>query len=115
MGTDDNSVSGLEGKQALEYSGGGWVRCGYDRRDNADGFGNLLYAVCLVLFNYTTGFCVFVGIVNIFCRVVVLYDLVFNNAHACLFDRHLCKRYSRLVCGGSGGEENFVYLLLGVS
>ncbi len=56
MGADDNSVSRFEGKQALEYSGGGWVRRGYDRRDNADGFGNLLYAVCLVLFNYTQVF-----------------------------------------------------------
>ena len=57
MGADDNSVSRFEGQAGtLNYSGGGWVRRGYDRRDNADGFGNLLYAVCLVLFNYTTVF-----------------------------------------------------------
>ena len=115
MGADDDSVSRFEGKQALEYGGGGRVGRGDDRSDNADGLGYLLYAVCLVLFNYTTGFCVFIGIINIFCSVVVLYDLVLNYAHAGLLNRHLCKRYSRLICGGSGGEENFIYLLLGVS
>ena len=42
MGADDDSVSRLEGKQALEYGGGGRVGRGDDRSDNADGLGYLL-------------------------------------------------------------------------
>ena len=53
-----------------------------------------------------------VCVVDVLGGVVVFDNLIFNDAHAGLFDGELCERYSRLVCGDCCGFEDLVDLFL---
>ena len=43
---------------------------------------------------------------------MILDDLVLDNAHAGLLDRHFCERNPRLICGNRRGPEDLVHLFL---
>ena len=93
--------------QRLKDRGGGGVGGGDDRRDHADGLGNLLDAVGRILFDNAAGLGVLIGIVNIFGGVVVLDDLVFHYAHAGLLHSHFGQRDTLEVGGHSSGADRF--------
>ena len=53
-----------------------------------------------------------IGVVDILGGIVILDNLVLDNAHACLLDSHLCERYSRLVGRRGSCKEYLIDLLL---
>ena len=110
--TDDDRVSRFEGDHGFENRGGSGVGRRNDRGDNAYGFGDFLYSVSLILFDNAAGFSVLISVINIFGRVVVFDDFIFNHAHAGFFHCHFRERNTRLVGGDCGGFENLVYLFL---
>ena len=112
MRGNDDRIAGLKANQSFENSGGCRVRGRDDRRDETDRLGDLLDAVYRIFLDHTACLCVTVSIVNVLCCIVVLDDLVLDQAHAGLFDCHLCKRDPRLVSCGSGSFEDLVDLLL---
>ena len=112
VGADDNAVSCLERNKALEYRGGGRVGGGDNRADNADGVSYLCNAVSLVAFDNAAGLGVLESIVDMLRSVVVLDNLIFNDAHSRFFYRHFGKRDSLLIGSGRGSQEDFVDLLL---
>ena len=112
MRADDDAVARLKRNEALEYGRRRRV-CGRDHRaDDADGLGDLLDARRLVGLYNATRLGVLVGVVDVFGRVVVLYDLVLDDTHACLGHGHLRKRNPRLVRRQSRRTENRVDLRL---
>ncbi len=113
MGADDDAVAGLQGQKGLKDGGGSGVGGGNNRRDYADGFGDLPDAIGLVLFDDAAGLGVFVGVIDILGGIVVLNDLVLHHAHAGLFHRQLGQRDTLQVGGHGRRAENFVDLLLG--
>ena len=112
MRGNDDRIAGLKTDEAFEDSRG----CRICRRDNSgdqtDRLGNLLDAVYRILLDHTACLCVTVCIVNVLCCIVVLDDLVLDQAHAGLFDCHLCKRNPGLVSRRSSCFEDLVDLLL---
>ena len=113
MRRDDDCITGLQGNQALENSGGSGIGSRNNCGNHTDGLCDLLDAEGLVLFNNTTGLGVFVCVVDVLSGIVVLDDLVFHNSHAGFFYSKLCKGDSCLVGSRSSCEENAIYLLLG--
>ena len=115
MGADDDAVAGLQGDQGLEDGSGSGVRGGNDRRDDADRLGNALNAVGRVFLNDTAGLGILVGVVNIFSGIVVLDDLILHYAHTGFGYGLLGQRNAHLIGCGSGGQKNFIHLLLRIS
>ena len=113
--TDDNAVSRFQRNQRFENRGRSGVRRGDNRSDKSDGFGNLFDAVRLVFFDDAAGFHVAIRVVNIFRRVMVFDDLVFDNAHTRFFNRHSGKGYTHFVCCGRRGKKDFIDLLFRIS
>ena len=114
MGADDDAVAGLEAQEGLEDGGGGGVGGGDHRGDDAHGLRDLHDAVSLVLFDDAAGLGVLIGVVDILCGIVVLDDLIFHHAHAGLLHGHFGQGDTGLVGGGGSGQEDPVYLLLGI-
>ena len=111
---DDDRVAGLQRDEALEDRGRGRVGGGDDRADDADGLGDLGHAVRLVALDHTAGLGVLVRVVDVLGGVVVLDDLVFDDAAAGVLDRELRQRDALLVSSHGGLVEDLVDLLLGV-
>ena len=99
MGADDNAVTRLKSDKGLEDGGRSRVRRGNDSPDNADRLGNLLNAGGLVAVDYAASLNILESVVDKFAGVVVLDDLIFNNAHAGFFDSLLSERDSGTVGG----------------
>ena len=115
MGRDDNAVAGLQANQGLKDGRRGGVGGGDHRRNHAQRLCDLLNTVGLIFLDHAAGFGVLVCIINVLCRGVVLDDLVFYQAHAGLFHRHLGQGNSCLIGSHGRRKENFIHLLLGVS
>ncbi len=114
MGADKDAVAGLQRNHGLEDGGGCGVGGGDNSGNHADRLGNSLDAVCLILLNDAAGLGVLVGIVDVLGGQMVFQDFVLNHAHAGFRDGQLCQRDTGLIGGGGGGQEDLVYLLLGV-
>ena len=74
----------------------------------------LLDAEGLVLLDYTAGFGILIGVINIFGGVVVFDHLILHHAHAGFLHGQLGQGDALLVGGDGGRQENAVYLLLGI-
>ena len=114
VGGDDDTVSGLQGEKALEDCGRGGVGGRNYRRNNSDRLCNLGDTKGLVLLDNAAGLGVLICVVDILCRIVVLDNLVLNDAHAGLCYCHLCEGDSCLVSRTCRREEDLVNLLLGI-
>ena len=114
MGADDDAVAGLEAQEGLEDGGGGGVGGGDHRGDDAHRLRDLHDAVSLILFDDAAGLGVLIGVVDVLCGIVVLNDLIFHHAHAGFLHSHFGQGDTGLVGGGSGSQEDPVYLLLGI-
>ena len=112
VGADDDAVAGFQRQQRFENSGGSGVRRGDDGAYEAQGLGDLLHTVGLVLLDDTAGFGVAIGIIHILRGKVVFDDLILHDAHSGLGDRGLRQRDPGLVRGSRCGKENPVHLLL---
>ena len=99
VGADDNAVARLKSDKGLEDSGRSRVRRRNDSSDNADRLGDLLDAGGLVAVDYAASLNVLECVVDKFTSVVVLNNLIFNNAHAGFFDSLLSERDSGTVGG----------------
>ena len=99
VGADDNAVARLEGNKGLEDGGRSRVSRRNDSPDNADRLGDLLDAGGLVAVDYTASLDILESVVDKFAGVVVLDDLIFDNAHAGFFDSLLGERDSGTVGG----------------
>ena len=100
MGADDNAVTRLKSDKGLEDGGGGRVSRRNNSSDDADRLGDLLDAGGLVAVDYAASLNILESVVDKFAGVVVLDDLIFDNAHAGFFDGLLSERDS----GAVGGE-----------
>ena len=114
VGADDDAVARLEREERLEDRGGGGVRGGDHGADHADRLGHLHDAGGLVLLHHAARLRLLVRVVDVLGRVVVLDDLVLDDAHARLGDRHLGERDADPVRCEGGGLEDRVHLLLRV-
>ena len=109
---DDDTISGLERDEGLEYCSGGRVSCRDNRTNYADRLCDLFDTVSFIALDNSAGLCVLVCIVDVLCCIVILDNLILDNTVACFLNSHLCKRDSLLVGCGSCCEEYCVYLLL---
>ena len=100
VGADDNAVTRLKSDKGLEDGSRSRVRRRNDSSDNADRLGDLLDAGGLVAVDYAASLNILESVVDKFAGVVVLNNLIFNNAHAGFFDSLLSERDS----GAVGGE-----------
>ncbi len=114
MRRNNNGVSGFQRDQAFENCGRSWISSWNYRSDNTYRFSDLFYAESLILFNYTAGFGVFIGIINILGSIVIFDNFIFNNAHSGFFNSKFCKGNSRFVGSRSGGKKNFIDLFLSI-
>ena len=112
MGADEDRVSRLQADQAFENRRRGRIRGRNNCSHQAHRLRNLLNAIGSVLFNHAAGFHILIGVVNVLGCIVIFDNLVFHNAHASLFHRHLCKRNTLLIGRHSCLEKDFIYLLL---
>ena len=99
VGANDNAVTRLKSDKGLEDGGRSRVRRRNDSSDNADRLGNLLNTGGLVAVDYAASLDILESVVDKFAGVVVLDDLVFDNAHAGFFDSLLGERDSGTVGG----------------
>ena len=99
VGADDNAVTRLKSDKGLEDGSRSRVRRRNDSSDNADRLGDLLDAGGLVAVDYAASLNILESVVDKFAGVVVLDDLIFNNAHAGFFDSLLSERDSGTVGG----------------
>ena len=111
---DDDGITRLQSQEALENGRGGGVGGGDNGGNDADGLGDLLNAVSLVLLDHAAGLGVLVCVVDVLGGVVVLDDLILDNTHTGLGDGLLGQADASLVGGRGGGQEDLVDLLLGV-
>ena len=114
VGRKDSAVSGLEANQCLEDGCGGGVGSGHYAGHNAQGFRYLAVAVHGVVGYHAAGGHVLVLVIDVFRGKVVLDDLVFHNAHACLLDSHAGKVYAVGCSHCRCVVEDGVHLFLGV-
>ena len=114
MRGDDDGVTGLQADERLEDGRGGRVGGRDDSANDTDRLGDLGDAVSVVALDDTAGLGVLVSVVDVLSGVVVLDDLVLENATACLLDGELGQRNTSLVGGHSSLVEDLVYLLLSV-
>ena len=109
---DDDGVTGLQADERLEDGRGGRVGGRDDSANDTDRLGDLGDAVSVVALDDTAGLGVLVSVVDVLSGVVVLDDLVLENATAGLLDGELGQRNTSLVGGHSSLVEDLVYLLL---
>ena len=114
MRADDNRVSGFQAEQAFKDCGRSRVGGRDDRADDPNRLRNFFDPKGRIIFNYTTGFGVFISIINVFGGIVVFNDLVFHNAHSGFGNRHFSKRNPLFVGSHCRRLEDFVHLLLGI-
>ena len=112
MRGNDDRIACLKADEALEDRSRCRICCRDDCSDQADRLGDLFDPVYRILLDHAAGLCVTIRVVNVLCCIVVLDDLVLDQAHAGLFGCHLCKRNSGLVSCRSGCFEDLVDLLL---
>ena len=115
MWGNNDRVTCLKSNQGFKNSGG----CGVGRGDNCcnqtDRLSDLLDPVLLIFLDHTNCLGILISVVNVLCRVVVLNNLVFHNAHASLCNCHLGQRKTHLVCRACCCKEDLIYLLLCIS
>ena len=114
MGTEDDAVAGFQAEQRLENGGGGGVGGRDDRRNHADGLGDLLHAVGLVFLDHAAGLGIPVSVVNIFAGVVVFDHLILHHTHAGFFHCHSGQRHPGLIGCRCCSQEDPVHLFLRV-
>ena len=114
VGADDNAVTGLKRDKRLEDGRGGGVCSGDNRTNNAHGLGDFLDTSRLIALYDAASLRILERIVDIFGSVVILDDLILNNAHTCLFNGHLGERDARTVGGESRSLEDCIDLLLSI-
>ena len=105
-------VARFERKQRFEYCRGRGVCRGHDSGDNADGLSQNLDAVRVVATDNVARLDVAVCVINILGGILVLYDLIFDYAHARFGNRHFGKVEPVLVSRGSRRQKNLVHLFL---
>ena len=111
---DDDGVAGLQADEGLEDRGRSGVSGRDDRAHDADRLGDLGDAVGLVMLEHAAGLGVLISVVDVLGRVVVLDDLILEDAALGLLDGHLGQRDALLVGCHGRLEEDLVDLLLRV-
>ena len=109
---NDETVSRLKADERLEDRCGRGVGRGNDCRQDADRLSDTGDSEALVALDHAAGLGILILIVDILRCVVVLDDLVLDDAHARLLHCHLCKRDTHLVCRKRRAIEDLVDLLL---
>ena len=113
MGGEQDRVAGLQADQNLENGGRGGVGGGGDGAHNAHRLGNALGAEGLILGDDSTGLHVAEIVVDMLGGIVVLDDLILDDAHAGLGVGHLGQGDTGLVGGHGGLLADLIDLLLG--
>ncbi len=72
----------------------------------------MIPAAHFLLIDHSAGLLILVFVIDVFGGEVVLDRLVFDNAHARLFDSHFGQRYPGVNCSQRGVPENSVHLFL---
>ena len=109
---DDDAVARLEADERLEDGRGGRVRGRDHRADETDRLRDLADAERGVLFDDAARLHVLVRVEDVLGRVVVLDDLVLDDAHARLGDRVLRERNAHVVRRQRRRTEDLVDLFL---
>ncbi len=112
MEAEDYRVAGFHADQRFEHRGGGGVRNGGCRSDNADRLRDLHIALQLILFDDADGFFILDGVPDIFGGEHVLDDLVFVHAAAGFFNCQFRKLRMVLLAGDGHRLHDLVHLLL---
>ena len=112
MKAEDHRVAGFHADQRFEHRGGGGVRNGGCRSDNANRLRDLHIAFQLILFDDANGFFILDGVPDIFGGEHVLDDLVFIHAATGFFNRHFREPGVVFLAGDSHRLHDFIYLLL---
>ena len=113
MGGEQDRVAGLQADQNLENGGRGGVGGGGDGAHNAHRLGDALGAEGLILGDDAAGLHVAEVVVDMLGGIVVLDDLILDDAHAGLGVGHLGQGDTGLVGGHSGLLADLIDLLLG--
>ena len=114
MGADDDAVAGFQADERLENRRRSRVGSRDYRADETNRLGDLADAEGGVLFDDAAGLHVLVRVEDVLGRVVVLDDLVLDDAHARLGDRVLRERNAHVVRRQRRRTEDLVDLLLRV-
>lgn len=83
-----------------------------DTANNTDGFSDSDGTKSVVFRQNTTGFFIFISVVDIFRSKVVFDHFIFDDTHAGFGNGHFREWDSSICSSQSGGAEDFVYLLL---
>ena len=113
MGAYDNTVAGLKSDKSLENGGRGGVGGGGDGAHNAHRLGDALGAEGLILGDDAAGLHVAEVVVDMLGGIVVLDDLILDDAHAGLGVGHLGQGDPHLRHRHGGLLADSVHLLLG--
>ena len=114
MRGDDNTVTRFQCKKCFEDSSGGRIRRRDNCTDQAERLGNFPDTVCFVFFYDAAGFCITVGIVNVFRSKVVFDHLVFNNTHMRFVYGSAGQRNAGFIRSGGSSKKDFIHLFLRV-
>ena len=109
---EDNGVTGLQTDQRFEDSSWSRVSGRNDTANNTDWFSDSDGTKSVVFRQNTTGFFIFIGVVDIFRSKVVFDHFIFDDTHAGFGNGHFREWDSSICSSQSGGAEDFVYLLL---
>jgi len=112
---DDDGIARLEGDQALEHGRRSGIGDGGDAQDDAERFGEFHDPRLPAVLDQADGLAVADVVVDVFRGEEVLDDLVFDQAHARLLDRHAGQfdppRGARLRGGGDDLVHRFLIVL----
>ena len=113
MGAEDDGAPCLQADKDLVDRGGCWIRRRHDRRDHAEGLGDLDHALGVESANHADGAHRPDEAIDRLGREQVLHDLVRRVAVAGLLDRHSRERHRLLGGGGRRRVHDPVDLVLG--
>ena len=112
MGTDQNGIPCFQADQALKNR----RRCGICGRNNGSHqsyrFRNLFDSKRRILLDHTTGLHIFIGMVDVFRRIMIFNHLVLHNPHTCFLTGHLRQRNTLPVCRHGRLKKDSVHLFL---
>ena len=112
MRREDDCVTRLQANQRFKDRSRRRVSGRYDTADDTNRFSNGDSPEGVVFRQHTTGFFIFIGVIDVFGGEVVFNHFIFDDTHAGFGNGHLSEGNSSICGSQSGGAEDFVNLFL---